>query len=183
MFLFSSASRVESLALTASAPKAETNVAMIALVILFIAAIWAGVQNALAGGGSFITLPSLMLTGMDARAANITPTVALFPAQLVTGFTGRADAGTPTGLTTRRLFVISLVGGALGALILLAMPPSIFVFSRDMHWPQALVTAVGASFGGWAGALMLRRVNEQLLKIAVVALGLALTIGLFWTAP
>ena len=47
--------------------------------ILFIAAIWAGAQNALAGGGSFITLPSLMLTGLDARAANITSTVALFP--------------------------------------------------------------------------------------------------------
>ena len=56
-----------------------------ALTVLFIAALWAGVQNALAGGGSFITLPSLMLTGMDARAANITSTIALFPAQLVTG--------------------------------------------------------------------------------------------------
>ena len=60
---------------------------------------------------------------------------------------------------------------------------AIFVFSKDVHWPQALVTAVGASFGGWAGALMLRRVNEKLLKLAVVALGVALTIGLFWTAP
>ena len=248
---------------------------MTALIILFIAAIWAGVQNALAGGGSFITLPSLMLTGMDARAANITSTVALFPAQLVTGFTGRADAGTPTGLTMRTLFVISLIGGGLGALILLATPASvfarlvpwlvlfatalfawgsffqktsgpgetrlspraasvtqffiavyggyfgggigllmmaalttmglavrnagaaknilagvinaaavvIFVFSRDVHWLQAIITAVGASFGGWAGALMLRRVNEKLLKLGVVAIGLALTIGLFWTAP
>ncbi len=248
---------------------------MIALMILFIAAIWAGVQNALAGGGSFITLPSLMLTGMDARAANITSTVALFPAQLVTGFTGRADAKSPTGLTMRTLFVISLVGGALGALILLATPPSIFarlvpwlvlfatalfawgsffrkpappgethlsprgaamlqffialyggyfgggigllmmaaltmtgvalrsagaaknilagvinasavaifVFSRDVHWLQVLITAIGASFGGWAGALMLRRVNETFLKLAVVAIGVALTIGLFWTAP
>ena len=34
-----------------------------------------------------------------------------------------------------------------------------------------------------AGVLMLRRVNEKLLKLAVVALGVALTIGLFWTAP
>ncbi|HEY1888090.1 MAG TPA: TSUP family transporter, partial [Roseiarcus sp.] len=59
----------------------------------------------------------------------------------------------------------------------------IFVFSRDVHWPQAIITAVGASFGGWAGALMLRRVNEMLLKLGVVAIGLALTIGLFWTAP
>ena len=41
------------------------------LVVLFVAALWAGVQNALAGGGSFVTLPALMLTGMDARAANI----------------------------------------------------------------------------------------------------------------
>jgi uncharacterized membrane protein YfcA len=41
------------------------------------------------------------------------------------------------------------------------------------------LTAVGASFGGWAGALMPRRGNEKLLKLAVFALGLALTIGLF----
>jgi hypothetical protein len=34
-----------------------------------------------------------------------------------------------------------------------------------------------------AGALMLRRVNEKLLKLGVVAIGLAPTIGLFWTAP
>jgi hypothetical protein len=60
---------------------------------------------------------------------------------------------------------------------------AIFVFSRDVHWLQALITAIGASFGGWAGALMLRRVNEKLLKLAVIALGVALTIGLFWTAP
>ena len=50
-------------------------------ILLFLASLWAGAQNALAGGGSFITLPALMLTGMDARAANITSTVALFPAQ------------------------------------------------------------------------------------------------------
>jgi hypothetical protein len=30
---------------------------------------------------------------------------------------------------------------------------------------------------------MLRRVNEMLLNLGVVAIGLALTIGLFWTAP
>src|SRR5580693_732782 len=115
---------------------------MTALIVLFIAAMWAGVQNALAGGGAFITLPSLMLTGMDARAANITSTVALFPAQLVTGFTGRADAASPTGLTMRRLFVISLVGGGLGALILLATPPSIF--ARLVPWLVLFATALFA---------------------------------------
>jgi|HubBroStandDraft_6_1064221.scaffolds.fasta_scaffold8157090_1 hypothetical protein len=43
---------------------------------------------------------------------------------------------------------------------------------------------MGASFGGWAGAVMLRLVNEKLLKkLAVVALGATRTIGLFWIAP
>ena len=244
------------------------------LLVLFVAAIWAGAQNALAGGGSFITLPSLMLTGMDARAANITSTIALFPAQLVTGYTGRSDARSPTGLSFGVLFAISLVGGALGALILLATPPTvfaklvpwlvlfatvlfawggffrkppkpgeahlppwgaaavqffisiyggyfgggigllmmatltmaglavrnagaaknilagvinasavvIFAFSHDVRWLQALITAIGASFGGWAGALMLKSVNETLLKLGVIAIGILLTIGLFWRA-
>jgi uncharacterized membrane protein YfcA len=48
------------------------------MLILLLAAFWAGTQNALAGGGSFVTLPALMLAGMDARAANITSTIALF---------------------------------------------------------------------------------------------------------
>jgi uncharacterized protein len=60
---------------------------------------------------------------------------------------------------------------------------AIFVFSRDVHWLEALITAAGASLGGWAGALMLRRVNETLLELAVVAIGLMLTVGLFLKSP
>ena len=60
---------------------------------------------------------------------------------------------------------------------------AIFALSSDVHWIQAAVTAVGASFGGWAGALMLRTVNENLLKLGVVAIGVLLTVGLFWKAP
>jgi uncharacterized membrane protein YfcA len=234
-----------------------------------------GAQNALAGGDSFITLPALILTGMDARAANITSTVALFPAQIVTGFTGRAGASGPPGLSMRMLFAVSLAGGALGGVILLATPPSffaklvpwlvlfatalfawgsfvrkqpgpgeahlppwaagiaqffiaiyggyfgggigllmmaaltmtglavraagatknvlagvmnasalaLFVFSADVHWVQVAFTAAGASLGGWAGARMLQRVNEKALQVGVVAIGAALTIGLFWMAP
>lgn len=45
---------------------------------LFVAGVVAGVQNALAGGGSFVTLGVLIMAGLDPRAANITSTVALF---------------------------------------------------------------------------------------------------------
>ena len=60
------------------------------LLLLLAAGIFAGVQNALAGGGSFVTLGMLViLAGLDPRAANITSTIALFPGQVATGYAGR----------------------------------------------------------------------------------------------
>jgi uncharacterized membrane protein YfcA len=239
--------------------------------VLILASLWAGAQNALAGGGSFITLPALMVTGMDARAANITSTIALFPAQIVMGLTGRRQAESPPGVSFKALFIISLVGGAIGGVILLATPSSffaklvpwlvlfatavfawgsflrkapppgkvaipprtemviqfgiavyggyfgggigflmmaslalaglgvraagatknilagvmnasavaIFVFSHQVYWSQVLVTAVASSLGGYAGARMLSLVNEKALRVFVVLIGIALTVGLF----
>jgi uncharacterized protein len=115
---------------------------MATLIVLFLASLWAGAQNALAGGGSFITLPALMFTGMDARAANITSTVALFPAQIVTGFTGRAGARGAEGLSLKVLFAISLAGGAIGGGILLLTPPSFF--AHLVPWLVLFATAMFA---------------------------------------
>lgn len=94
--------------------------------ILIAAGLWAGVQNALAGGGSFVTLPALMLTGLDARVANITSTVAVFPGQVTTALANRHMV---TGVGSARfglLLAISAVGGVLGALLLLATPSALF---------------------------------------------------------
>ena len=117
------------------------------LAILFVAALWAGAQNQLAGGGSFITLPALMLTGMDARAANITSTVALFPGQMTGGLIGRQLASGTEKLSFRTLTILSLVGGAVGALLLLETPSS--VFARMVPWLVLFATAAFAygSFG------------------------------------
>jgi len=99
---------------------------MMTLIILFIVAFFAGIQNALAGGGSFLTLPALMFTGLDARAANITSTVALFPGQITTGFAGRKNVSDLPQLSFKALFIISLLGGIIGAILLLATPISLF---------------------------------------------------------
>ena len=101
---------------------------MFTFIILFIAAFCAGIQNALAGGGSFLTFPALMFTGLDARAANITSTVALFPGQLTTGFAGRKNVSDLPQLSFKMLLIISLVGGVFGAVLLLVTPVSIFEF-------------------------------------------------------
>ena len=111
-------------------------------IVLFLAGLWAGVQNALAGGGSFVTLPTLILSGLDARAANITSTVALFPGQCATGLAGRKLVSGTERLSFKALFAISLAGGVLGALLLLATPPSFF--ARLVPWLVLFATVLFA---------------------------------------
>ena len=111
-------------------------------IVLILASLWAGAQNALAGGGSFITLPSLMLTGMDARAANITSTVALFPAQIVMGSPAARRRRARRACFPQRCSRSALVGGALGGLILLATPSDFF--AKLVPWLVLFATAVFA---------------------------------------
>ena len=238
--------------------------------LIFLAGIVAGAQNALAGGGSFVTLGMLVIAGLDPRAANITSTMALFPGQAATGYAGRGMATGAEGLSFRNLFLISLAGGIAGALLLLATPPTffaglvpwlvlfatavffwgsfvrrpaegtsmlsplaaaaaqfaiaiyggyfgggigflmlavltlaglpvrsasatknalavamnasavlIFMFSSDVHWRHAAVLGAGGIAGGLMGVWLLPRVNERWLRILVIAIGIALTVGLF----
>lgn len=112
------------------------------LAVLFAASLLAGAQNALAGGGSFVTLPALLLAGLDPRAANVTSTVALFPGQVLSGWAGRHFVkGTP-GLSFRALCAVSLAGGAVGAVLLLATPAAFF--ARLVPWLVMFATAVFA---------------------------------------
>ncbi len=113
---------------------------MLALVIL--AGLWAGLQNTLAGGGSFVTLPALIVSGMSPLSANITSTVALFPAQVTTGWASRNMVRGVGKLSFRAMFAISVVGGALGGLLLLKTPSSIF--SRLVPWLVLFATIVFA---------------------------------------
>ncbi len=244
------------------------------LIILFLVAVWAGIQNALAGGGTFLVLPAMMLTGMTALSANITSTIALFPGQVTSSWGGRGHVAGVGGLSFRALVVISLAGGILGAVLLLVTPSSIFkalvpwlvlfatsvfaygsfvprkegrapvlgpvlagvaqfciavyggyfgggigflmlaaltaaglairpanatknvlagvmnasavalfVFSPQVHWLQAGIACVGAALGGVVGGHMVSKVNQKALRVAAVAIGVALTIGLFIHAP
>jgi uncharacterized membrane protein YfcA len=135
----------------------------IKLIILFFAAFWAGAQNALAGGGSFLTLPALMFSGLDARAANITSTVALFPGQTTTGLVGRKFVSGVGALPFGALVAISLFGGAVGAGLLLATPASFF--ARLLPWLVLFATSVFA----W-GSFM-RKPSETHAHLSPIAVG------------
>jgi uncharacterized membrane protein YfcA len=115
---------------------------ILALIALFLAGLAAGVMNALAGGGSFLTFPSLLFAGLDPRAANITSTIALFPGQVTTGLAVRRLVAGTGRLSFRALLGISLVGGFVGALLLLATPPDFF--ARLVPWLVLFATAIFA---------------------------------------
>jgi uncharacterized membrane protein YfcA len=244
---------------------------MMLLLLVFAAGVWAGVQNTLAGGGSFVTLPALIVSGMTPLAANITSTVALFPGQITSGYAGRTLVTGAGRLPFWALFVLSVIGGAVGGLLLLNTSPAVFsrlvpwlvlfatvvfawgsffrkqgpggalhigpvatgiaqfviaiyggyfgggigilmmaaltmaglsarnaggtknvlagvmnasavvlfITSPELHWKPALVLGVGAVIGGLLGTWALQRVNEKALRLAIVGIGVALTIGLF----
>ncbi len=86
----------------------------------------AGVQNALAGGGSFITFPALLLAGLNPLAANITSTIAMFPSQMTSAIAGRKFVADVGPLSFRHMFIISVLGGVAGAVLLLNTPPTFF---------------------------------------------------------
>ena len=112
------------------------------LLLIALAGLWAGTQNTLAGGGSFITFPALLLAGLGPLAANVTSTVALFPNQITASLAGRDLAGGVTGLPLRRLFGLSIAGGIVGAVLLLETPASFF--ARLVPWLVLFGTAVYA---------------------------------------
>jgi uncharacterized membrane protein YfcA len=131
----------------------------------------AGVQNSLAGGGSFLTFPVLLLTGLGSRAANVTSAVALFPGQLAIGFTSRsAVVGLPE-LSVRALVWISLLGGAAGALLLLATPTDFF--NALVPWLVLFATGVFAwgNFGRGAGGTR-RRLSTSAAAAAQFAISI-----------
>lgn len=144
--------------------------------LLLTAGLWAGIQNALAGGGSFVTLPALILSGLDARAANITSTVALFPGQVTTGLANRALVTGAERLPFRVLLAISLAGGAVGAALLLATPPRFF--ARLLPWLVLAATAIFA-WGAFARRPAAQRRPLGPLGAGAAQFGIAIYGGYF----
>ncbi|WP_163995676.1 sulfite exporter TauE/SafE family protein [Pyxidicoccus caerfyrddinensis] len=86
--------------------------------ILLLAAFGAGVLKAVAGGGTFMIFPALMFSGVDPIRANATSTVALWPGDVASALAYRRElAG--QGRLTVELGAASLLGGAIGAVLLL----------------------------------------------------------------
>ena len=95
------------------------------ILLLIGAGVAAGGVNAVAGGGSLITFPSLIATGLPTVAANVTNSVSVFPGYLSSVVGSRADlAG--QGTRVRAVLPVSVLGSAAGCALLLLTPARAF---------------------------------------------------------
>src|SRR5437588_10628873 len=157
---------------------------MSSYLLLIGAALAAGLMNAVAGGGSFLTFPALVFTGVPSIIANATSTVALCPGVLASAWAYRKEVG-ELKIPLRPAVAVSIAGGITGALLLLftaqrtfdviipwlllaatiafAIGPRITSAIRRKSWigPKTLIVAqfllgvYGGYFGGAVGIIML----------------------------
>ncbi|MFA3919122.1 sulfite exporter TauE/SafE family protein [Ruegeria hyattellae] len=131
--------------------EADLKLTIFDIILLATAAFFAGITNSIAGGGSFLTFPALVFTGVPTIAANATSAVAVFPGYLsgALGFLKELRE-----FPIRQLIVLlglSLLGGVLGSLLLLVTPAS--VFSAVVPWLLGFATfvfALGNRISAWA---------------------------------
>jgi uncharacterized protein len=126
------------------------------ILILFLAAFAGGALNSLAGGGTLITFPALLFAGLNPIDANASSVVALFPGTFAGAWAYRRSILAITEFSLRGFIVLSLIGGLLGALLLLYTPPT--VFSALVPWLILFATLIFAA-GNFAPLEVIRRMQ------------------------
>src|SRR5579862_3689816 len=101
------------------------------ILFLFVAGVFGGALNAVAGGGSFIAFPALLFTGVPPIPANATNTFALWTGVTASGGAYRNRLDVPRRVMIP-LLATSVMGGIAGAFLLLKTPPHTFL--RVLPW-------------------------------------------------
>jgi uncharacterized membrane protein YfcA len=136
----------------------------------------AGAMNALAGGGSFVSLPALIAAGVPSVAANASSTVALFPGGAASAWAYRDGLGAVGAASLKSLLLITFAGGAIGAMLLLYTPVTIF----DVVLPWLLLLATLAlSLGQKLGERLRRRWHIRPAAVLTIQFALAIYGGYF----
>jgi uncharacterized protein len=142
------------------------------MLILFLLAVVGGTLNSVAGGGSFFTFPALIFVGIPAIPANASNTVALWPGSVASMWAYRHEIA-----QQKRSFLIlmvgtSLIGGIIGAQLLLHTPASIF--QSLIPYLLLLATLLFALSGPITTRLRMRNVGKvHLSPSTLIAVALA----------
>lgn len=149
---------------------------MISYALLIAAGFIAGAMNSAAGGGSFVTFPALVFTGVPSVSANATSTVALFPGAVAGSWAYRKDFHDIEGVSVKTLLPISVLGGFAGAMLLLFTP--VHTFDVIVPWLLLLGTLAFA-FGPKAATLLKQYIHINPATLFVAQFVLAIYGGYF----
>jgi uncharacterized membrane protein YfcA len=121
-----------------------------AALLALAAGILGGAMNALAGGGTFATLPALIAIGLPSTNANATSNVALLPGAATSAWAFRDELGPVGGVSPRLLGAVTFVAALGGSLLLVFTPAATFdVIIAWLLLFGSLVLAFGKRGGAW----------------------------------
>jgi uncharacterized membrane protein YfcA len=149
---------------------------MDAMLLTFSAGLLAGAMNALAGGGSFVTLPALIAAGVPPVQANTSSTVALFPGGLASAWAYRDGLQPVGGVALRALLAATLGGGLAGALLLLGTSSAAFTFV--LPW-LLLLASLALAFGRRLGEALRARCRVRAGAVLAIQFALGVYGGYF----
>jgi len=129
----------------------------------------AGLVNAIAGGGSLVSFPALLAVGYAPVTANVTNNIAMWPgyASSVVGFRRELRGQRRRAID---LAATAAAGGVLGAVLLLALPGS--VFEAVVPWCvlfASVLLAAQPRLSGWLRARPMRSTREEHRSIGLHA--------------
>ncbi|KJS45134.1 MAG: membrane protein [Roseovarius sp. BRH_c41] len=144
---------------------------MMETALLLAAAFGAGILNTVAGGGTFLTFPALVFTGMPPVMANATSTVAVFPGYLGGALGFRNELAGFDRKRLLRLAAITLAGGLAGSGLLLVSSNQAFsMVVPFLLLGATLVFLFGDRVRQWAAAKARDVSSEGALGLFGVAL-------------
>ena len=149
-------------------------------VILIAAAFLGGALNSLAGGGTLVTFPALLLAGLNPIDANASSVVALFSGTFAGAWAYRRNILAVGEVSVLGLFALSLVGGADWGAIMTTTAVVAFIVADVVRWPETLPMLAGSAFGAYAAAHWAQRLDQRLIKGFVIVLGTGLTAYFAW---
>jgi uncharacterized membrane protein YfcA len=137
--------------------------------ILFVAAFVAGGVNSIAGGGSVVSFPLMLWSGIPPVVANATNNTALFPAYVASA-NGYRDELESADRSLWIFLVPAVAGGALGAFLLLHTPSSAFeAIAPFLVLFATLLVAVQGRLTGWTERISARGRTRPWWSAALLA--------------
>jgi len=148
----------------------------IKLLLVTMAAFVAGAMNAVAGGGTFLAFPALTAAGLNEKVANMLCTIGLWPGSASSVIAARSEFHRLPRFMVFGYSTLCLIGGAVGAVLLLVTPTA--TFSLVIPWLLLFATIIfgfSKPIAHWAG----RKHGDPSLKWTLLVAGVQACVAVY----